>query len=625
MDSELVSLPHGLDELFAGYRREADLEALHNEKHEDERFGPLLTSGCRCLVKEYDWPKQLSVLIDDFPGGVTTKPLHTRVRLIFHDHHDRETHYSFRAIERTNAQAFQSRLKGVMNGSGVDPRLPFRHALILRTRPIPNGEITGKLWTQYTERGGKHHALTDDELRTLWALNRFVQQRPDGWEDWLQARRPASELAFFRSLATEIRNCLDGDVPPKAESKIPARPQVTSTEGITVEKKSELPKVENTPPPQKPYISPVSPVGDVHLGMHRIGAKSEPVRMPFPLLEKHTVVMAGAGSGKTVLLKHLVEEAALAGIPSIVLDAGNDLMELSLRRTKTPPEWRTEDPQRAARFHRDVEIVPWTPGRDAGNPLTFEPLPDLTSVSDDPEELRLTIDAAVDAIAGWAIGDRGAKAENKRAILSSALRFFAGQGGGALPDFIEILGALPARSRPEHSTRRETCAQMADALRAKLENDPLLRRLGNRPRSSDPLRRFNEDRKQNPCLSHQFHRAAWPCDSPAIRLSTRDDALLLDQKTSEAAGTCIARPTDRRRSQGIDTCAEVQSLENRSAVTRRTSPQIPSRLGAGNTKSARDREHGDRKLRNAFLWSRLVDGGFREHPRPTPSPRRTRR
>jgi hypothetical protein len=37
---------------------------------------------------------------------------------------------------------------------------------------------------------------------------------------------------------------------------------------------------------------------------------------------------AGAGSGKTVLLRRIVEEAALAGIPAIVIDPNNDLSRL---------------------------------------------------------------------------------------------------------------------------------------------------------------------------------------------------------------------------------------------------------------------------------------------------------
>jgi DNA helicase HerA-like ATPase len=50
----------------------------------------------------------------------------------------------------------------------------------------------------------------------------------------------------------------------------------------------------------------------------------EQVRLPTKLLRRHTAIIAGSGSGKTVLLRRIVEEAALAGIPSIVIDPNND-------------------------------------------------------------------------------------------------------------------------------------------------------------------------------------------------------------------------------------------------------------------------------------------------------------
>jgi DNA helicase HerA-like ATPase len=54
----------------------------------------------------------------------------------------------------------------------------------------------------------------------------------------------------------------------------------------------------------------------------------EEIQIELLSLTKHTVILAGSGSGKTVLIKRLIEEAALAGIPAIVIDAANDLARL---------------------------------------------------------------------------------------------------------------------------------------------------------------------------------------------------------------------------------------------------------------------------------------------------------
>ena len=53
--------------------------------------------------------------------------------------------------------------------------------------------------------------------------------------------------------------------------------------------------------------------------------------VPWSSLDRHAFVCGSTGSGKTVLLKSLLEQAALFGIPSIVFDPGGDLGYLSLR------------------------------------------------------------------------------------------------------------------------------------------------------------------------------------------------------------------------------------------------------------------------------------------------------
>ena len=78
----------------------------------------------------------------------------------------------------------------------------------------------------------------------------------------------------------------------------------------------------------------------------------EPIGMPMNLLEKHTLVLAGAGSGKTVLLKRLIEESLILGIPSIVIDCANDLATLDEEWSPHPAEWGDEDRQKAEQYHR---------------------------------------------------------------------------------------------------------------------------------------------------------------------------------------------------------------------------------------------------------------------------------
>src|SRR5512142_2646531 len=77
------------------------------------------------------------------------------------------------------------------------------------------------------------------------------------------------------------------------------------------------------------------------------------LRLPAEHLVTHGVVVGMTGSGKTGLVTVLVEEAAGAGVPTIVIDVKGDLPNLLL----TPP---TLDPE---------PLVPWiAPAGDGTSP-----------------------------------------------------------------------------------------------------------------------------------------------------------------------------------------------------------------------------------------------------------------
>ena len=83
----------------------------------------------------------------------------------------------------------------------------------------------------------------------------------------------------------------------------------------------------------------------------------EPVSLPTRLLQRHVAIIAGSGSGKTVLLRRIVEEAALAGIPAIVIDPNNDLSRLSDPWPERPASFTAEDDAKAHRYFKTVEVV----------------------------------------------------------------------------------------------------------------------------------------------------------------------------------------------------------------------------------------------------------------------------
>lgn len=101
------------------------------------------------------------------------------------------------------------------------------------------------------------------------------------------------------------------------------------------------------------------------------------------VLNRHVSLVGQTGSGKTVGLKVLIEEAALAGIPSVVMDVQGDLSQLIIGVNPEDVAANGGDAERAQRFADSVEIRVWTPVRSKGLPICLNP---FVAPSDDLDE-----------------------------------------------------------------------------------------------------------------------------------------------------------------------------------------------------------------------------------------------
>jgi DNA helicase HerA-like ATPase len=219
--------------------------------------------------------------------------------------------------------------------------------------------------------------------------------------------------------------------------------------------------------------------GKLPLGINRLSdSQTEAVSMDPALISKHFVVLAGSGSGKTVLVRRLVEEAALLGIPSIMLDCANDLARMGDPWPARPETWFGADEAKAKRYRERAEVVVWTPGREKGNPLTLEPLPDLAAVADDADELEQAVLMAIDAFQEIVAPGRSMTARKRIGVLSAALHEFAHAGSGDLEDFVGFLSNLPLDATGGISDAAKLAQQIADSIRAAMQTNPLLRQAG---------------------------------------------------------------------------------------------------------------------------------------------------
>ncbi|WP_440898858.1 helicase HerA domain-containing protein [Actinosynnema sp.] len=496
-----------LDERFARACEAADVTSPLDPAREDELVPGLLSAALRCYAVEHGG----DLVLDQPPGR---KPaLHARLRLTLDEASEDEVWWSFRAIAHGHSTAVLARLRSACLEAGVFGGTGKRRLVVLRGTPFSGGPRTAKAVGELVAAGGEVLPLTAEDLRVFSALRELVAQAPAGLLAWLAARTPASRTPLLRRVLPPVgagragsdhSSGQDEPVWPEQEYEEPIRalPDVPQQQwpsprwperGWPAAEPTRLAGNLFTPRPGAPDpFQPDSGWNDApaaHDATITLGADAttgRPFTLPLVLLRKHVAVFAGTGSGKTVLLRRLVEEAALHGVSSILLDTNNDLARLGDAWPSPPEGWSPGDADRAHRYLSGTDVVVWTPGRESGRPLVLDPLPDFGAVRADPDEFRGAVDAAVAGLLPK-IALSGRRLVHGRAVLTEALAAFAGRGGRDVAEFAAFLHDLPEGA----STMRDAvrlAAEMADSLHAAIITDPLFGGSGHRLDPGELLR-----------------------------------------------------------------------------------------------------------------------------------------
>ncbi|GJD44201.1 hypothetical protein AFCDBAGC_2066 [Methylobacterium cerastii] len=459
-ETEVEPLPPAAFDL-AAMAAQADIASIAGD--EDTWLGQLLRDTFDLYALEDDPDDALDVVSKGEPDQ-KIPPLHGRLIFIHREENDRERHVCYRALQHQNAIAFQARLRAALTASGISARIADRELLLVRRGPMPGGAKTKQLVEAFIAAGGKPIAPSDDDLRVFVGLRDLrtraqVAGTSDTFERWLRAEKPIARTAFFEAAGITHTQAEDG-VPraqtPDARLAPPPSLLSASPPPAAIIHEAEAPAPETRPA--------AIPVG------HRISPDASEVDLPLRLLSRHTAIIAGSGSGKTVLLRRLVEEAALAGLPAIVIDPNNDLSRLGELWPERPKTFTPEDARKAERYRTDVDVVVWTPGVHAGNPLFLSVLPDFSQLGADRDERQQAIEMAAETLGPLA----GAKTNLLRGVLAGALEHFAGRGGGTLADFTALLADLPDGISPIGNATKHA-AGMADQLHAAVATNPLLK------------------------------------------------------------------------------------------------------------------------------------------------------
>ncbi|MFE0588903.1 helicase HerA domain-containing protein [Micromonospora echinospora] len=473
---------HRLDDRFAELVRTVSVDGALDPATEDVRMPELLGAGLAAWIGEQATTG--ATYRHDPPPG--RKPaLHGRLVEVLDEATENEAHWCFRAIGSGNAVAVLSRIRAACTLAGLDRAVPQRRLVLLRNGAWPSGRRTSEVLDAFRAAGGVTHPVGEADLRVLAALRTLAAEGDPAYPDWLLARRPASGTALFGAVLGDPgggRPDHPGGPPAPERPMDDGRPTDTTGLPVAAGSPDTAASTSDAGGPVTGGDAPV-PTGSDRADIHvraaraiRLGHTTDGAR-PFEVdlasLRRHSVIFAGSGSGKTVLIRRLVEECARQGVSAIVLDPNNDLARLGDPWPHPPAGWLPGDRERARDYLEQTEVVVWTPRVTAGRPLSFQPLPDFAPLRDSPDEFDQAIRSTVEALAPRAgVAGTTKLAQQGRAVLTEALQAYARSGLVGLPGFTEFLAALPDGA--SRMARADKLAhEVAETLKAAMVTDPL--------------------------------------------------------------------------------------------------------------------------------------------------------
>ena len=136
---------------------------------------------------------------------------------------------------------------------------------------------------------------------------------------------------------------------------------------------------------------------NLHIGFDR-EHKDEKIELPLKALKRHFAALGSSGSGKTVLVKCVIEECIRSEVPLIIIDIQGDLASLALMGDKK----LVEEKGTPGSYYDDVknkaQVAIYTPASTKGIAISMNPLKappqDL-----DQEDLIQAIDSVAETVA----------------------------------------------------------------------------------------------------------------------------------------------------------------------------------------------------------------------------------
>ncbi|MCY3411648.1 MAG: ATP-binding protein [Candidatus Heimdallarchaeota archaeon] len=134
----------------------------------------------------------------------------------------------------------------------------------------------------------------------------------------------------------------------------------------------------------------------LHIGFNR--KDNSNVEIPIKSLKRHFAALGSSGSGKTVLVKAIMEECIRQGIPLILIDLQGDLASLALDGDKKLVESKGVPGSYYDEINKMKQVAIWTPASSKGLTISMNPLKAPPDQLDYEDKIQ-AIDAVADTVA----------------------------------------------------------------------------------------------------------------------------------------------------------------------------------------------------------------------------------
>ncbi|MDR2141362.1 MAG: DUF853 family protein [Deltaproteobacteria bacterium] len=412
-----------------------------------------------CYEIEDSLPENTYISVE-FPPNQSLKTfpsVHFQLHLEHAQGQKTDLYLGVRALLLTNNRAFINRLEQAMKSIGLDRKSPHKRLTIIRfDRQNLKGDKTLKTIKDFEVQKGQWLQPDESSVRHLAALWAVSKKFPHKWIPWAKANKPTQKNEFLRP---ELKFLLEGLSPSNEPDPEPVNSRSTSV--------TPTPPITPLTPTSEP--TPVAKVASEKIYMGKLEAQpTEKFYLDLNDLTRHTIIFGGSGSGKTVTLRRLVEEAALQGISAIIVDVGNDLVRLGQKWPIYPANWGPEEFAKEKDYFANTAFKIYTPGLTNGRPILLTNLPDFSGVAPD-EDLTSNIDIAADSLAEVIKIKDGVE----KALLRLAIEDLVQNRVSDLGHLINFLSNLPARTADIFNNSATKAQKLVNSLQALKITNPL--------------------------------------------------------------------------------------------------------------------------------------------------------